>query len=195
MTRWIRLALLLTMLPGATQLTGCAAAAVTGIIAGAAVINDRRTTGSQVDDQSIEMKVPQLISDHPDLWDSSHVETTSFNNIVLLTGETPSEAFKKRIGALAASIPKVRLVHNELVIAAPSSMMARSSDAWITGKVKAALLGEMDLDSTRVKVVTEKGVVYLMGLVTKTEADEATEATRRVEGVQRVVRLFELIAT
>lgn len=195
MNRWIRVAVLLAALPATGQLTGCAAAAIGAIVGGAAVMNDRRTTGSQADDQSIEFKVPDLIHAEPDLWNSSHVSTTSFNSIVLLSGETPSEEFKVRIGAIAASVPKVRRVHNELAIAAPSSMSARSADAWITGKVKSALLNDMQLDSTRVKVVTEKGVVYLMGLVTNAEAEKATEIARRVSGVQRVVRLFELIAS
>jgi len=195
MNRWIKVALLLAALPAAGQLTGCAALAIGGVVGGAAVLTDRRTTGTQVDDQSIELKVPELIRAEPDLWDSSHVSTTSFNSIVLLSGETPSESFKERIGALAASVPKVRRVHNELAIAAPSSLSARSADAWTTGKVKTALLNEMQLDSSRVKVVTEKGVVYLMGLVTNAEAEKATEVTRRVGGVQRVVRLFELIAS
>ncbi len=195
MNRWIGVALLLAALPVTAHLTGCAAVAVSGIVGGAAVINDRRTTGSQMDDQAIELKVPDLVRAQPDIWDSSHVSTTSFNGIVLLSGETPSESFKERIGKLAAGLPKVRRVHNELAIAAPSSLGARSSDAWITGKVKATLLSEMQLDSTRVKVVTEKGVVYLMGLVTDAEAAKATEFARRVSGVQRVVRLFELIAS
>lgn len=193
MNRWLRFALVLTLIPAFTQLTGCAAAAGAGIATGAVAATDRRTTGTFIDDEIIELKVMDRLRNEPDLWDQSHVNATSFNNIVLLTGETPAEASKTRIGQLAATIPKVRQVHNEIAIAAPASVLARSSDTWITGKVKTKLLTEMALDGTRVKVVTEKGVVYLMGLVTNEEAERATDFARRTGGVQRVVRLFELI--
>ena len=192
MNRWLRFALILTLAPASIQLTGCAAAAGAGIATGAVAATDRRTTGTFIDDEIIELKVMDRLRNEPDLWDESHVNATSFNNIVLLSGETPSEASKTRIGQLTATIPKVRQVHNEIAIAAPSSVLARSSDTWITGKVKTKLLTEMALDGTRVKVVTEKGVVYLMGLVTTEEADRATDFARRTGGVQRVVRLFEL---
>jgi len=179
MCQIFRLSLLLVAIGSLTQLTGCAVA-------------DHRTTGTQIDDEIIEIKVIDKIHSQPDLWEQSHVNATSFNNIVLLTGETPSDAFKTRIASTAASVEKVRSVHNELAIAGQSSLLARSSDTWLTGKVKSTLLGEMQMDGTRVKVVTEKGVVYLMGLVTNAEADKATDLARRVAGVERVVRLFEI---
>ena len=192
MNRWLRVAVLLMLVPVLPQLTGCAAAAGAGIATGAVAATDRRTTGTFIDDEIIELKVIDRLRQSQELWDQSHVNATSFNNIVLLTGETISEDAKGQIGQLAATITKVRRVHNEMVIAAPSSVLARSSDTWITGKVKTKLLTEMALDGTRVKVVTEKGVVYLMGLVTSEEAERATEYARRTGGVQRVVRLFEL---
>ncbi len=192
MNRWLRVAVLLALVPALPQLTGCAAAAGAGIATGAVAATDRRTTGTFIDDEIIELKVIDRLRKEPDLWDQSHVNATSFNNIVLLSGETISDAAKSQIGQLTATITKVRRVHNELAIAAPSSVLARSSDTWITGKVKTKLLTEMALDGTRVKVVTEKGVVYLMGLVTSEEAERATEFARRTGGVQRVVRLFEL---
>lgn len=195
MNAWLRTALLLGIAAAAPPLSGCAAVAGAGLATGAAVATDRRTPGTFIDDQLIEFKVYERLRAEVELWEQSHVNATSFNNVVLLSGETTSEANKERIGALAAAIPKVRRVHNELAIAAPSSMLARSSDGWITGKVKATLLSEMQLDGTRVKVVTEKGVVYLMGLATEAEAERATDIARRVGGVQRVVRLFELIET
>jgi osmotically-inducible protein OsmY len=185
--------IMIVALPAAVELSGCAAAAGATIATGAMTVHDRRTTGTLIDDQLIEFKVGDQIRTEPELWEQSHVNATSFNNVVLLTGETPSEDFKTRIAALAAAIPKVARVHNELAIAAPSSMLARSSDTWITGKVKTTLLTEMSLDGTRVKVVTEKGVVYLMGLLRSTEAEQATDLARRVGGVERVVRLFELV--
>ena len=192
MCQIFRLSLLLVAIGSFTQLTGCAVAAGAGIAGGAVTVNDRRTTGTLIDDEIIEFKVIDAVRSQADLWEQSHVNATSFNNIVLLTGETPSDAFKTRIASAAAQVVKVRNVHNEIAIAAPSSMLARSSDTWLTSKVKATLLSEMQIDGTRVKVVTEKGVVYLMGLVTNAEADKATDLTRRVAGVERVVRLFEI---
>lgn len=193
MNRTTRLLLALLLLPAAVELTGCAAAAGAGIATGAVATNDRRTTGTLIDDEIIEIKVFDELRKDADLWEQVHVNATSFNNVVLLTGEAPSEALRTRIGELTAAIQKVRTVHNEIAIAAPSSILARSSDSWITSKVKTRLIGEMKLDGTRVKVVTEKGVVYLMGLVSAAEAEQATELTRRVGGVERVVRLFEII--
>ena len=193
MNRCLRMLLAVLALPLVAQLTGCAAAAGAGIATGAVVANDRRTTGTFIDDQIIEFKVAERLRQNSELWDQSHVNASSFNNMVLLTGETPTEDYKARIASLAAGIPKVRGVHNEIAIAAPSSLVARSSDGWVTTKVKTTLLTEMQLDATRVKVITEKGVVYLMGLVSSDEADRATDLTRRVGGVERVVRLFEIL--
>lgn len=177
-----------------TQLAGCAAAAVgAGAATGAAVAYDRRTAGTFVDDEIIEWKVRKALVDDPDVRTQAHVSVTSFNNIVLLSGEAPSEALKARAAELARQVPSVRGVHNELAIAAPSSMLARSSDTVTTAKVKSALLAARTADATRVKVVTERGTVYLLGLLTRDEAEQITEVVRRVGGVQRVVRLFEYL--
>ena len=176
-----------------SQLSGCAVVAGAGVATGATAAHDRRTTGTFIDDELIEFKVLDKVRADEQLWQQTHLNATSFNNIVLLTGETPSEAYKASIGQLTAGIQKVRKVHNELSIAAPSSMLSRSGDTWITGKVKTQLLNAMSEKATRVKVVTEKGVVYLMGLVNHTDANQITEITRRVGGVERVVKLFEYI--
>jgi len=173
------------------QLSGCAVVAGAGVATGATVANDKRTTGTFIDDELIELKVIEKIRAQEDLWQQSHFNATSFNNIVLLTGETPSEQYKAQIAKLTAGVQKVRKVHNEIVIAAPSSMLSRSGDTWITGKVKTGLLNKMVELATRVKVVTEKGVVYLMGLVTHSQAGQVTEVARRIGGVERVVKLFE----
>jgi osmotically-inducible protein OsmY len=174
-------------------LGGCAAAVVTGAAAGAATIYDRRTTGTFIDDEFIELKAIDAIGNDQELHEQAHLNVTSFNNIVLLTGETPNEALRERTAELVRNLPKVRKVHNEIVVAAPSSMLSRTGDTWITGKVKTGLLNAHQLDAARVKVVTENGVVYLMGLVTRQEADAATDVTRQVDGVQRVVKVFEYI--
>ncbi len=187
--------LLLTMIIAAQTalLGGCVAAVGAGAVTGAAVAYDRRTTGTFVDDGLIEMKAVGALQKDEEVWNYSHINVTSYNNIVLLTGETPSEALRQRAAQTVANLQKVRKVHNEVAVAAPSSVLSRSGDTLITGKVKTALLNSDKVDATRIKVVTENGVVYLMGLVTQTEADAATEVARRVGGVQRVVRIFEFI--
>lgn len=173
---------------------GCAATIGAGAATGAAVAYDRRTTGTFIDDQLIELKSLDAIRSDEELWEQSHINITSFNNIILLTGETPSEELRKRAQDRVGKLPKVRRVHNELQIAAPSAVLSRSGDTWITAKLKVELLNAQGLESTRIKVVTENGVVYLMGLVSRKEADLATEVARRVNGVQRVVKVFEYIA-
>ena len=183
----------LIILSLAIPLGGCAAAVGTGLAAGATALYDRRTTGTFVDDELIELKSIDALSQDSEVWDQSHINVTSFNNIVLLTGETPSESLRQRAAEAVSKLNKVRKVHNEIVVAAPSSMLSRSSDTWITGKVKTLLLKHQHLDAARVKVVSENGIVYLMGLVTQTEADTATEIARKVQGVQRVVKVFEYV--
>ena len=186
------LLLMLLILLSVQYLQGCALGIGAGAATGAAVAYDRRTTGTMVDDELIEFKVIDAIRKDQELWNQIHLNATSFNNVVLLTGEAPSEELRGRTGNLVADIPKVRTVHNEIAIAAPSSMLSRASDSWITGKVKTNMLTN-DKESARIKVVTENGSVYLMGLVTRAEADVATEITRKVSGVQRVVKVFEYI--
>jgi osmotically-inducible protein OsmY len=148
-----------------------------------------------VEDNAIKLRVGNALYDDTELRENSHINVTTFNGIVLLSGETPTEAFRNRAGDIARAQEKVRRVYNELQIAAPSSMMTRSSDSWLTTKVKGSLVG-LDIDGfdpTRVDVTTENGTVFLMGLVYHREADAAVEAARQVGGVQRVVKLFEYL--
>ena len=187
-----RLLLLLMIVVAAPQLAGCALGVGAGAATGAAVAYDRRTTGTMVDDELIEFKVIDAVRRDQELWNQIHLNATSFNNVVLLTGEAPTEELRGRTGSLVQKIPKVRTVHNEMAIAAPSSLLSRSSDTWITGKVKTNMLTN-DRESARIKVITENGSVYLMGLVTRAEADAATDIARKVSGVQRVVKVFEYI--
>ncbi len=180
-----------------STLAGCAAAVVAGAGSAADVGGQDRTTGTVIEDQNIELKAFGALREDPELRDQAHISVTSFNNVVLLTGETPTAAMRERAESRIRRIEKVRQVYNELIIAAPSSVGSRSTDAWITTKVKSSLIGLEGLDSfqfTRVKVVTERGIVYLFGIVTQREADIVTDAVRRVDGVQRVVRLFEYVA-
>ena len=174
-------------------LNGCAAALIGGAATGASVANDRRTTGTVIEDQSIELKAYQFLEEDQEINKSAHVNVTSYNLVVLVSGEAPNEAARERIINIVRDVPKVTNVYNELTIGAPSTLSSRSSDTLITSKVKTKLFGMENFDATRVKVVTEKGVVYLMGLLTKDEAERVTEAARRVGGVQKVVKLFQYI--
>ena len=188
--------LLILLLTTGALLTGCTGIMVGGTAAGvAAATHDRRTAGTIVEDQVIESKAALALLRETSL-NGTHLNVTSVNNIVLLSGETPTEAQKKRAFELVRNVEKVRRVENEVVIGPPASMMSRSNDTWITAKVKTQVLTVKDMqgfDLTRVKIVTENGRVFLMGLVTNAEADAVTEVARRVQGVQRVVRLFEYV--
>jgi osmotically-inducible protein OsmY len=184
--------LFILLLAGYTiALQGCAGAMVVGAATAGVMVNDRRTTGAFVDDQMIELKVGDTIRGDEELHGQSHLNATSFNAIVLLTGETPSPDLKTRAVELTKDIDAVRQVHDEIKVAAPSSWVSRSGDTWITSKVKTALINEDTDMATRTKVVTEQGIVYLMGIVTPAESETATEVARRVGGVQRVVKVFE----
>ena len=177
---------------------GCTAGVVVGGAAtGAAVIHDRRSAGTVIDDQGISWKISHDIFSDKELSDPSHINVTVYNGAVLLTGETPSEDLKLRANAIAARVSdKEKPVYNELAIAEPTSLTTRTNDAYITTKVKTSLFDIQsipDFDVTRVKVTTENSVVYLMGLVTTVESDAVTEKTRNVSGVKKVVKLFEYL--
>ncbi len=180
----------------ASLLCGCAAAVVGGAATGATAAHDRRTVGTFIDDEGIELKARLAIFDDKELNSQIHINIISINGVVLLVGQAPTEAQRQRATELTMSVPKVRLVHNEMTIAAPNSYMTRSSDSLITAKVKTALFGIkelQDFDPTRVKVVTENGIVYLMGIMTHNEANAVTDAARQVGGVQKIVKLFEYL--
>lgn len=186
--------ILALFVPAVWLLQGCAPLIVGGAAAtGASIAMDDRTTGSVVEDQAIELRIKSALSRISGMSQQTHINVTSYNGIVLLSGEAPSESLRTLAGETAQRQEKVRKVHNEIRVAAPSALMARSSDSVITGKVKTALfdVGIRGADPLRVKVVTENGTVYLMGLVTRAEGDKITNAARRVSGVQRIVKLFE----
>lgn len=172
-------------------LQGCAAVALTGAATGASVAYDRRTTGTVVEDEAIELKASKALFEDKSLHEQAHLNVTSYNTRVLVTGETPSEELRARAIDIVRHIEKVSQVYNEITVAAPSSLMTRSSDSVITSKVKTKLLADEQVSGINVKVVTENGVVYLMGIVSHTEADVATNIARETGGVQKVVKLFE----
>ncbi|MEE8058425.1 MAG: BON domain-containing protein [Pseudomonadales bacterium] len=152
-----------------------------------------RSVGSFVDDEIIETKALVNIDKADPELAQAHIVVTSYNGIVLLAGQVKTEEQRQLAAKTVAKVSKVRRVHNELTISGSSSMVARSNDAWLTTKVKSKMLANTTLEGSRIKVVTENGVVYLMGLVTKEEADRAAELVRKTAGVQKVVRIFEYI--
>jgi osmotically-inducible protein OsmY len=189
MLQRLRSAALVTL--AALSLGGCAAVVVGGAVGTAMVASDRRTSGTQLEDQSIELKSVARIRDA--VGERGHVNVVSYGRAVLLTGEVASEADRSAIEQAMAKIENVRSTVNELAVMAATSLTARSNDAILTSKVKASYLDAKDLQSNAIKVVTERGTVYLMGRVTEREATRATELARGVSGVQKVVRVFEIL--
>ena len=171
--------------PVALLLAALGAAATTAAVSA----NDRRTTGAQVDDEAIELKI---VTRANELYgERIHLNVTSFNGIVLLTGEVPDQGAWASLGNLAKGTEKVRVVHNELVVAPPTELGNRSNDAFITSKVKARMLEAGKFPPNAVKVVTERSVVYLMGIVSRSEGAAAGNVASTTDGVQRVVKVFE----
>jgi len=176
----------------ALSMTACVPLLIGGAIVGtAAVATDRRSTGAQLDDEVIEDKTAFAINER--FKGDFHVNVTSFNGIVLLTGEVPAETSKTDIGAMVRATPKVRAVQNELLVGPVTDLKARSNDTLITSKVKARFVEAAKFQINYVKVVTERGIVYLMGIVRHEEGDAAAEIARTTDGVQRVVKVFEYI--
>ena len=182
-----------TLLASSTLLTGCAPLVIGGVAVGSMMVfSDRRTSGTQLEDQSIELKASNRARDI--VGDRGHVSATSYNRVVLLTGEVPSEAERAAVEKSIAQVENVKSTVNELAVMGPTSMTARSNDTVLSSKVKATFVDAKDLQSNAFKVVTERGTVYLMGRVTEREGDRATELARSVAGVQRVVRVFEFLS-
>ncbi len=187
-----RTRLMLLLLAGLViALQGCAGVLVASGATAGAIANDRRTSGVFVDDEVIEWKIVDVLFKDEQINEQTHLNATSYNGVVLLTGEIPNEEMRVKINQKIRNVPGVRQLHDETSIAAPSSIVSRSGDSWITSKVKSAFLTEDTGMSTNTKVVTDKGVVYLMGIVSPQEADELTDIARRVGGVQKVVKVFE----
>ena len=173
------------------SLQGCVLLLGAGAVAGGMSLNDRRTSGTQIEDQSIELKSGGRIREA--IGDKGHINVTSYNRIALVTGEVPADADKAAIEKAIAGIEGVTNVVNELEVGANSTISTRSSDTVITTRVKSALIDAKDLQSSAVKVVTERGNVYLMGRVTEREAVRATEIARAQPSVMKVVRVFEIL--
>jgi osmotically-inducible protein OsmY len=184
--------LFLTILLGATALAqGCAPVIVAGGATAAVAATDRRSVGTQLDDENIELTARRKLNDDNRLGDEVHVNITCFNGTMLLTGEAATAEQRDIVVSLVRIIQGVKNLVNEISVTEPTVFANRVHDSWITGQVKTRMLGTENLKATRIKVVTERSIVYLMGLVSHREADLATEDARSVSGVKRVVRLFE----
>ncbi|WP_334134784.1 BON domain-containing protein [Tepidimonas sp.] len=173
-------------------LSGCAPLVAGAAVGGAVLVaTDRRTTATQLEDQTIEMKASHRLREQ--LGERARINVTSYNRRVLLTGEVASEADRQTALRVVRGVENVLGLIDELAVMGSPSLTARSADALVTARVKAALVDAKDLSANAFKVTTERGTVYLMGLVTPREADRATEIARSISGVQRVVRVFEFI--
>ena len=188
-----RQALLAAALAAASLvLSACIPLVIGGAAVGGSLMAvDRRSAGTQVEDQAIEVKAGNAVTAL--LGDRAHVNITSYNRLVLLTGEVPTEADKPAVGQAVARVENVRSIVNDLAAMPNSSLSTRSNDSILTGKVKAAFVDASDISTNSFKVVTERSVVFLMGRVTEAEAKRAVEITRSVGGVQKVVRVFEIL--
>ena len=176
----------------ATQLTACFPVVAGGVAATGVMAADRRTSGTYIEDQSIELKAKKNIIDNIGAA-NIHVNVTSYNRNVLLTGEVINEAAKTKAEAATKAIDNVKTITNELTVDENSKFTERNNDTYITSKVKASMIKENRFPANYVKVVTEAGTVYLMGIVKHKEADDAVEIARSIEGVNKVVKVFEYI--
>lgn len=184
---------LVAALLAATTLCGCAPLIIGGAVAGGAMmVTDRRTTGVQIEDQAIEFKASKRVREL--MPDRGHINATSFNRHVLITGEAPTDADKAAVVESISKVENVRSVVDEVAVMPPSSFGTRSNDSLLTTKVKATLVDAKDILANAFKIVTERGTVYLMGRVSEREANRAADVARSVSGVQKVVKVFDLIS-
>jgi len=193
--KFISQKLLSVILVGAAlggTLSACAPLVVGGAVVGALVATDRRTSGAQLEDEGIELRAASRIRDN--LGERGHINVNSYNRRVLLTGEVPNAQDKQLVEQIVTRVDNVQMVVNELAVLGNASLTQRSSDTLITGRIRAAMVDTRDLFANAFKVVTERGTTYLMGRVTQREADRATEIARSTPGVQKVVRIFEIIS-
>ncbi len=183
---------LLAVLVSATLLSACTPLLLTGAaVGGVMVATDRRSSGAQLEDQSIELKAQSRVGQ---LGSQGHISVVSYNRTALITGQVPTEAERVAVEQAVAGIENVRAVINELAVGANTSLTQRSSDTVISSRIKASFIDAPDLQSNALKVTTEAGVVFLMGIVTEREAGRATDLARSVDGVRKVVRVFEVVS-
>ena len=176
----------------AGMLSACVPVIMGGVVMGGFVATDRRTSGTQLEDEGIELRAASRLREG--LGERVHFNVNSYNRQVLLTGEAPNVQDKQLAEQIVSRVDNVRLIINEIAVLGNSTLPQRSSDALVTGRVRASLVDAKDLYANAFKIVTERGTTHLMGRVTQREADRATEIARGVSGVQKVVRIFEIIS-
>jgi len=173
-------------------LSGCIlAAAGAGAATSAIVVNDKRSLHTMADDQTIEYTALKEIQQSSELRTNTHISVVAFDHAVLLVGQVPNVHTAQRVQALVQALPKVARVYNQLEVDPPTSLLIRSNDSWVTAKIKSQMMGTKNLNSGQIKVVTENSNVYLMGLVSHQQGEKAANVARKVDGVQKVITLFE----
>jgi osmotically-inducible protein OsmY len=188
----IRIRFLLLLAAVVPLLAGCFGAAVVGVGTGALIITDRRVAENYLADEGIEIRASNRIGEN--FGSKVHVDATSYNRMLLIAGEVPDTATRAEVEKVVAAVPNVKSIVNELQVAGATSLAARSNDAYLSSKVKARFIDANKFSANHVKVMTEAGTVYLLGLVTQREADDAVDVARTTGGVQKVVRVFEVIS-
>ncbi|MEW6990360.1 division/outer membrane stress-associated lipid-binding lipoprotein [Colwelliaceae bacterium 6441] len=174
-------------------LQGCVAAAVVGVIGGASVANDNRSIGNQVDDQKIELVAHTNLAKIEGLSDNTNLQVVSFNGKVLIVGQSPNSYLKDLAIKTLNNVEGIEHIYDQIRIGNTVSVTTKSNDIWLTSKVKTALFAKDEIDATNIKVVTENGEVFLMGLIKSAEANAAVEVARNISGVNRVFKMFEYI--
>jgi len=172
------------------SLQSCFVAGAAAGAAAVAMVYDHRTIANTLDDTKIANKIVANLKTNKSFWQDSHIEVTTFNHIVLLTGQTPKPEWRQSAGDIAKSVDGVDKVYNQITVEGPTSSLTRTSDAWISAKIRTQMLAAQDLKSSSIKVVTENGTVYLMGIVSQSQADIAVDIARKVTGVLRVIKIF-----
>lgn len=187
MKRVLSLVIVALLLQGCIFVVGAAigAAAATGVY-------DHRQMSYTLRDMKTANQIVKRIRANPDMRDNCHIEVTVFNGVVLLSGQTPTDEWRQQAGEIAKSADNVDKVYNQLTVEGPTSSLTRTSDSWITTKIRSLMLANQDLKSSSIKVITENGTVYLMGMVSASQADIAVDIARQVSGVQRVVKIFQI---
>ena len=188
--RWLRVSVLAALL-GST-LSACVPLVVGGAAGATVLALDRRTSGAQLEDQGIETRGSSRINDA--LQQRGRVSVTSYNRVMLITGQVQADADRELVSSVAAGVPNVRRIVNEVIVNPSATLSQRSVDSMTTTRVKTALVSARSLDANAIKVTTELGTVFLMGIVTQEEADRAAEVARNVGGVLKVVKVFEIIS-
>jgi len=171
----------------------CTVALIGFVLSGCVNDPGRRTAGVVLDDEALEWVIKGEIKDSDPGFNGSHLVVVSYNGIVLLAGQVATEALREKAARVTQGLQRVRKVHNELTVSGPISLMARSNDSWLTTKVKSRLIVSDEANGAKTKVVTENGIVYLMGLLTREQADNAVKVAANVYGVQKIVKVFEYL--